>query len=239
MNKSILLLLLCVYNWGLDAQVVRRDIHLWTSVEINRKLTSKAEVSFQFQNRIDRRLNRLRGNYFSIDYSHKLRNGFKLLTDVRFATSARWDKYRIGVGIQKNFKLDTKGKNEIKLRALYQYQFFQNALPRFGIDFPQQNFRFRASFSKKIIKKTTLIIESEPMWRYEGNDFFFRRIRSSISVKKSLPGPWTLETGYTRQFNFNNRADFQIVFASLSYEWGKKNKKSKAKEKKKQIQSSD
>jgi hypothetical protein len=39
-----------------------------------------------------------------------------------------------------------------------------------------------------------------------------------------LPGPWAIQVGYTRQFNFNNPADIQIVSASLSYELKRKPK---------------
>ena len=206
------------------AQADQRDFHLWTAIEVNHKLNKKTELSAQFQSRFDREVNRLRGNYFSIDASHKLGKGYRLLLDARFATSSRWDKYRFGIGLQKNIKFDEKGNSELKLRALYQYQFFPTADVQYGIDVPQQNCRFRASFTKKIIKKTYLTIQSEPMWRAEAGSFFFRRVRSTISVKRSLPGPWAIQVGYTRQFNFNNPADIQIVSASLSYELKRKPK---------------
>jgi hypothetical protein len=206
------------------AQGDQRDLHLWTAIEVNHKLNQKVELSAQFQSRFDREVNRLRGNYFSIDASRKLGKGFRLLFDARFATSSQWDKYRFGIGLQKNIKFDEKGNTELKFRANYQYQFFPTADVQYGIYVPQQNFRIRASFNKKIIKKTYLTIQSEPMWRAEAGSFFFRRVRSTISVKRSLPGPWAIQVGYTRQFNFNNPADIQIVSASLSYEFKRKPK---------------
>lgn len=216
-----------VFSLAVSAQGDQRDLQLWTAIEVNHKLNSKVELSAQFQSRFDREINRLRGNYFSIDASRKLGNGFRLLLDARFATSSRWDKYRFGIGLQKNIKFDEKGNAELKLRALYQYQFFPTADIRYGIDVPQHNFRFRASFTKKIIKKTYLTIQSEPMWRAEAGSFFFRRVRSTISVKRSLPGPWAIQVGYTRQFNFNNPADIQIVSTTLSYDWKRKAKAEK------------
>lgn len=210
-----------------SAQADQRDLHLWTAIEASHKLNKKIELSAQFQSRFDREVNRLRGNYFSIDASRKLGNGYRLLLDARFATSSRWDKYRFGIGFQKNIKLDEKGKSEIKLRALYQYQFFAGANAQYGLEVPQQNFRFRASFKRKIAKKTYLTIQSEPMWRTEAASFFFRRVRSTINLKRSLPGPWEIQVGYTRQFNFNNPADIQIVSTTLSYELKRKAKAEK------------
>lgn len=223
-NKIILPAFLFAFSTVVSAQVDQRDLHLWTAIEVNHKLNKKIDLSAQFQSRFDREVNRLRGNYFSIDASRKLGKGFRLLLDARFATSSRWDKYRFGIGLQKNIKFDEKGNAELKLRALYQYQFFPTADVQYGIDVPQQNYRFRASFTQKIIKKTYLTIQSEPMWRAEAGSFFFRRVRSTISVKRSLPGPWTIQVGYTRQFNFNNPSDIQIISTTLSYDWKRKSK---------------
>ncbi len=226
-NKIIVLAFLIASTTVVSAQADLRDLHLWTAIEINHKLNKKIELSVQFQSRFDREVNRLRGNYFSIDASRKLGNGFRLLLDARFATSSRWDKCRFGIGLQKNIKFDEKGNSELKLRALYQYQFFPTADVQYSIDIPQQNYRFRASFTTKIIKKTYLTIQSEPMWRAEAGSFFFRRVRSTVSVKRSLPGPWAIQVGYTRQLNFNNPVDIQIISTTLSYDWKRKAKAEK------------
>lgn len=213
------------------SQNVRRDFHLWTSLEFNRKVSKNLDFSCQIQNRMDRNINRLRGNYLSFDASYKLAKGVRMVFDARLATSARWDKYRFGVGFQKTIKLKDKAKSELRFRALYQYQFFPTSDERFGIDAPQQNFRFKATFTQKIFKKTYLILQAEPLWRAESGDFFFRRFRAISSIKRSLPGPWTLQADYISQFNFNERAHFNILSFRLEYTWKDKKKKDKKKKK--------
>ena len=65
------------------------------------------------------------------------------------------------------------------------------------------------------------------MWRSEDGDFFFRRVRSNVNIKRLLPGPWSIELGYTRQINFNNPSNFNIITTGVSYEWKKKTKPKK------------
>lgn len=209
---------------SVSAQALRRDFNIWAGFEVKHQITKKFELSVQFQSRFRDNASQLRGNYFSIDASRKLGKGYRLLFDARFATSPNWDKYRFGLGLQKTIKFDPKGNSEIKIRTLYQYQFFPSAQAIYGIDEAQQNYRFRISFNQKIFKKTYLTIQSEPMWRLQGGEFFFRRLRSAIIIKRSLPGPWTIEAGFARQLNFNRRANINIASIGISYEIKKKKK---------------
>lgn len=224
--KLITLVLLGFSNLLL-AQSIQKDLNLWTSLDLKHQPTKKIELTAQFLSRFDRNITKLNANYFSLDASRKLGNGWRFLFETRFSTSSSWDKLRFGAGFQKSFKLDSLGKSEIKFRALYQYQYSLAQDVRYGIEVPQQNFRFRLSWTKKLMKKTYLTIQSEPLWRIEAGDFFFRRVRSTASIKRSLPGPWSIELGYTRQLNFNNLSDIQIITTSISYELKKKAKTKK------------
>lgn len=224
MNRIFLVCSFILFTGNIFAQAVRSDFNFWGGFEVKHQVSKKFEISVQFQSRFDKDANRLRGNYFNLDGSRKLGKGFRILFETRFATSANWDKYRFGLGLQKTIKLNAKGHSEIKIRTLYQYQFFPTADEIYGIDEAQQNYRFRISYNQKLVKKTYFTFQSEPMWRLEGGEFFFRRLRTTASIKRSLPGPWTIEAGYSRQLNFNRRAKIDIVSLGLSYEIKRKKK---------------
>jgi hypothetical protein len=212
---------------NLSAQSNSADLNLWTSFDVKHQPTKKIELTAQFLSRFDKNITQLNANYFSLDASRKLGNGLRLLFESRFSTSSSWDKLRFGIGFQKSIKLDSLGKSELKIRGLYQYQYSLAEDIRYGIELPQQNFRLRISWTNKIFKKTYLTIQSEPMWRSEDGDFFFRRVRSNVSIKRLLPGPWSIELGYTRQINFNNPSNINILTTGVSYEWKKKTKPKK------------
>jgi hypothetical protein len=212
---------------NISAQSNAADLNLWTSFDVKHQPTKKIELTAQFLSRFDKNITQLNANYFSLDASRKLGNGFRLLFESRFSTSSSWDKLRFGIGLQKSIKLDSLGKSELKIRGLYQYQYSLAEDIRYGIELPQQNYRLRISWVKKIYKKTYLTIQSEPMWRSENGDFFFRRVRSNFTIKRLLPGPWSIELGYTRQINFNNPSNINIVTTGISYEWKKKSKPKK------------
>ena len=228
MIKYRLLCLLFVCSLvNTSAQSNAADLNLWTSFEVKHQPTKKVELTAQFLSRFNQNITQLNANYFSLDASRKLGNGLRILLESRFSTSYNWDRLRFGIGLQKTIKLDSLGKSEFKLRGLYQYQYSLAEDIRYGIELPQQNFRFRVSFTNKIFKKTYLTIQSEPMWRMEDGDFFFRRVRSNVSIKRLLPGPWSIELGYTRQMNFNDPSNFNIVTTAVEYEFKKKGKSKK------------
>lgn len=223
--KFLILVFFC-FSVSIWAQPNQTDLNLWTSLDIKHQPTKKIELTAQFLSRFDKNISQLNANYFSLDASRKLGKGFRFLLESRFSTSSSWDRLRFGIGFQKSLKLDSLGKSELKFRALYQYQYSLAEDVRYGLELPLQNFRLRVSWTNKIFKKTYLTIQSEPMWRSENGDFYFRRVRSNATIKRLLPGPWAIEIGYTRQFNFNDPSNIHILVTSISYEL-KKNVKPK------------
>lgn len=221
-KKCILPALFCWALLPLNAQNIPSDVQLWSSAEITGSPAKKLDLSGSFQSRLDQNVSRLRGNYFSIEASRKIASGLRILVNARFATSNRWDRYRFGVGIQRNIKWGASGKSEIKLKFQYQYQFEPGFDIRYGINTPQQNLRFKTTWDRKIIKKTILSLSVEPLWRIEASETFFRRVRYTAIVKRSLPGPWTLEAGYTYQQVYNNPGRAHIARIGLSYELKRK-----------------
>jgi hypothetical protein len=217
---------IALFLWpvSLFSQQDAYDWQLWSEASVEYKQIPKLDLGLSFQNRLDRNVTRLRGNYLTLDASYKLGKGFRVLAAVRGASSARFDKLRFSAGLSRGFEF---GKaTSIKIRGLVQHQVFAGSDVRYGINVPQQNYRVRISLRQKLIKKTWLNVHSEPMWRKEGSEFGFYRLRSSVQIERSLPGPWTVNMGYMIQQGFKRGSNVQAVLIGVGYEL-----KFKAKEK--------
>jgi hypothetical protein len=105
----------------------------------------------------------------------------------------------------------------VKLRALWQLQAFPGSDIRYGINVPQQNYRIRFTVRQKILKKTWINLHTEPLWRAEPGTFEFNRIRSTVQLERSLPGPWSLTLGYLRQNGFNRGTNMQAIVFEVQY----------------------
>jgi hypothetical protein len=200
----------------LFAQTTSFDRQVWTGASVDFKEIRKLDLGVTFQSRFDRNAQRLRGNYLTAEASYKLGKGFRFLGAVRGATSPRWDKLRFSTGISKNFDL---GKTTtLKIRSLWQYQVFSGSEPRYGLNVPQHNFRLRVSIKQKIARKTWITLQSEPLWRKEASVVALNRLRTSLHIERTLPGPWSVTLGYMNQLGFNNSSNAHVLLASVGYE---------------------
>ncbi len=119
------------------------------------------------------------------------------------------------MGISRSF--DLLSGTTVKLRALWQLQAFPGSDIRYGINVPQQNYRCRFTVRQKIFKKTWINLHTEPLWRAEPGTFEFNRIRSTVQLERSLPGPWSLTLGYLRQNGFNRGTNMQAIVFEVQY----------------------
>lgn len=200
------------------------DQATWLSLEVKREISRKIDLEISQQIRLDRNSTRLRGSYSNLDLSYKLGNGWQALAEARFSTSARWDRLRYGAGVSKRWKFTGKGKPEMRIRALFQRQFHLLSDPEFGINPPQNNYRIKLGYERKLISKTRFTVFAEPMWRSEAGSTFARRLRLGLQINRSLPGPFSLSLGYVWQRNLNVPRTFHIVQAGLSFNWKRKAK---------------
>lgn len=196
----------------------------WISFEVKREVSKKIDLELSQQIRLDRNSTRIRGHYSNVDLSFKLGKGWQALAEARFSTSARWDRIRYGAGLSKRWKLGGKGKPELRLRVLFQRQFHLLSDPEFGINPPQNNYRIKLGYERKLIRKMRLMAYAEPMWRSEASETFARRIRLGLQLNRSLPGPFNLSLGYVWQRNLNMLRTFHIVQAGISMNWKRKTK---------------
>ena len=191
------------------------DWQLWSGFSIENNDFERLNLGLSYQNRLDRDISRIRGHYTTLDASYKWRKKIRLLAAVRFASSERWDKLRLSMGISRSF--DLLSGTTVKLRALWQFQAFPGSDIRYGINVPQQNYRCRFTLRHKIFKKTWINLHTEPLWRAEPGTFEFNRIRSTVQLERSLPGPWSLTLGYLRQNGFNRGTNMQAILFEMQY----------------------
>ncbi|MFN5371547.1 MAG: hypothetical protein ACK5B6_08810 [Bacteroidia bacterium] len=191
------------------------DWQLWSGFSIENNDINRLDLGLSYQNRLDRAISRVRGHYTTLDASYKWRKKVRLLAAVRFASSERWDKLRLSLGATQSFEL--LSGTTIKFRGLWQIQAYPGSEIRYGINVPQQNYRFRFSLRQKILKKTWLNLHTEPLWRAEPGILEFNRIRSSVQLERALPGPWSLTLGYLRQNGFNRGANMQAIVFEVQY----------------------
>lgn len=221
MIKTRLLLCIALCSGSLlTAQ--RAEQASWFTFELNRELSKKVSAEFSQQVRLDRNNTRLRGLYTNADFSYKLGKGWRALAEVRYSTSARWDRIRYGAGLQKRWKLKGKQKAEVRLKGLFQRQFHWLSDPTFGINPPINNYRIKLGYEQKLIPKTRLGVFVEPMWRTERGETFARRFRAGLQLNRALPGPFNVTLGYMWQRNINVIRNFHILQLTLSFNWKKK-----------------
>jgi len=211
--------IILIYFWGhsvLFAQENRYDRQLWSGLNVEFNDIKKLNLGLSYQSRFDKNIQQFKGSYVTAEAAYKLGNGIRVLGAVRGASSARWDKLRFSAGLSKNIDL---GKwTELKLRALWQYQVFSGSDVRYGLDVPQQNFRFRVSLKQKIARKTWVTLQTEPLWRNELREVALNRLRTSLQLERSLPGPWSVTLGYINQIGFNNSSNAHILLLGIGYE---------------------
>lgn len=199
----------------LHSQSDSYDWQLWSGFSVENYDFDRLNLGLSYQNRVDRDFTRIRGHYTTLDASYKWRKKIRLLAAVRFASSDRWDKLRFSMGISRSF--DLLSGTTVKLRALWQFQTFPGSDIRFGINVPQQNYRCRFTVRHKILRKTWINLHTEPLWRAEPGTFEFNRIRSTVQLERSLPGPWSLTLGYLRQNGFNRGTNMQALLFEVQY----------------------
>lgn len=216
------LLRLAFFILPIVANAQRSEQATWLSLEVKREVSRKIDLELSQQIRLDRNSSRIRGHYSNVDLSYKLGNGWQALVETRFSTSVRWDRIRYGAGIFKRWKLGGKGKPELRMRTLFQRQFHLLSDPEFGINPPQNNYRIKLGYERKLISKTRFTVFAEPMWRTEAGETFARRLRLGLQLNRALPGPFNLSLGYVWQRNLNVPRTFHIVQAGLSFNWKRK-----------------
>jgi hypothetical protein len=214
MIRGILFLLLFA-PLVLYSQSDSYDWQLWSGFSIENNDFKRLDLGLSYQNRLDREFSRIRGHYTTLDASYKWRKKIRLLAAVRFASSDRWDKLRLSMGISRSY--DLLSGTTVKLRVLWQLQAFPGSDIRYGINVPQQNYRIRFTVRQKILKKTWINLHTEPLWRAEPGTFEFNRIRSTVQLERSLPGPWSLTLGYLRQNGFNRGTNMQAIVFEVQY----------------------
>ena len=211
--------IILIYFWGnsvLFAQENRYNRQLWSGLNVEFNEIKKLNLGVSYQSRFDRNIQRFKGSYVTTEVAYKIGNGIRLLGAVRGASSLRWDKLRFSAGVSKNFEF---GKlTELKLRALWQYQVFSGSDVRYGLDTPQQNYRFRVSIKQKIARKTWIILQTEPLWRKELREVALNRLRTSLQLERSLPGPWSVTLGYMNQIGFNKSSNAHVLLVGVGYE---------------------
>jgi hypothetical protein len=198
------------------AQETPYDKQLWSGLNVEFNEISKLDLGLSYQSRFDRNIQRFRGSYITANASYKLKKGFRWVVAMRAASSPRFDKLRFSGGFTKNFEL---GKStSIKLRALWQYQMLSGSDLRYGLNVPQQNYRFRISIKQKIARKTWITLQTEPLWRKELQAIHINRLRSSVQIDRSLPGPWSVSMGYIIQQGLGRGTNFHGLLCEISYE---------------------
>lgn len=212
--RAFFFLILLLPIWA-QAQTDAYDWQIWSGFAIENYDIRRLNLGYSYQNRLDRNVSRVRGHYSSLDASYKWKKHYRLLASVRFASSNRWDKLRWSLGVSRSFNL--LSNTTFKLRALWQYQSLPGSEIRYGINVPQQNYRLRFTLRQKLIKKTWLNLHTEPLWRAEPGSFEFNRLRSTIQLERSLPGPWVMTLGYLRQNGFNRSTNMQAIVLEVQF----------------------
>lgn len=219
--------ILCII-WIMHSSIsVKGQMQSWWSLNAETSLSKKWSLELSEQVRLSHDPLQLRGSYTSLGLEYKLGKGWRMLGGFRFSTSARFDRLRYGLGLQKRFELGKSLKGELRLRALYQYQHHWFSMPEYDINPPMHNIRFMARYDFKLIKKTRMSLFAEPLWRYESGELFFHRYRAGIAIERELPGPFSLSVGYTLQHVFSKPSITHIARVGLNYTF-KRSKKSSA-----------
>jgi hypothetical protein len=218
-NLSFLLLL---FTPVLFAQT--QDVQLWNAIELKQDLPKKFDLSIQYQSRIDKDISRFRGSYISSTLGYKLNKHWSAEAGIRYSTSNRWDRIRYSVGIGGQWKW--KGW-ELSSKFKYQYQFYLESMPEYGINPPAQNFRLKLGAEHKLVKKLKVFVSSEPMCRYKSSEFYFRRVRNTAGLRWSPTKKLGIEASYIWQPQWNSDATIQVMQLNLSYSLPKHWKKKK------------
>jgi hypothetical protein len=201
---------------ALLAQKTPYDKQLWSGINLEFNEIKKLNLGLSYQSRFDRNIERFKGSYVTAEAAYKFGKGIRLLGAIRGASSARWDKLRFSAGLSKNFELGKR--TELKLRFLWQYQVFTGSDVRYGLEVPQHNYRFRLSIKQKIAQKTWITLQTEPLWRKELQEVNLNRIRTSLQLERSLPGPWSVSLGYMNQIGFNGNSNVHALLVTMVYE---------------------
>jgi hypothetical protein len=202
------------------------DFNVWSSLEVSGNLPKKITLNFQVQSRFDQQVTHLKGIYYNIDASKKIKKKWSIEGGIRLNTSDTWNSFRIRIGLAKKIKIS---KFDISFRGLYQVQ-----LNEFGFDenyrnLPISSARFRFQVERKLVKHLKMNISTEPLWRRENMEIYLRRIRNSIGLAYEINKNLTTEISYLFQPQFYPQKNINIISISLSYDLPHKKKKKEKK----------
>jgi len=204
------------------------DFRAWMSFEVNGNISKKLTFSIKAQSRFDQQMTQLRGIYYSVDLSRKIKKKWSIEGGLRFNTSNTWNSLRMRIGFDKKFKLN---KTDISLRGLYQVQFNEFGFPENYRNIQVSSARFKIQAERKLVKHLKLKIYSEPLWRKEFGEVYLRRIRNSIGLDYKLNKNLSAEISYLFQPQFSPKKTVSIINLELSYDLPRKKKNDKKKSK--------
>lgn len=214
MINIVRLVALCVLCIPAVAQ--EQDFLVRSSLGIKANVTEDVSLQIQAQSRLKTNAQEFGGMYYTLSPKIELTKELSLSPEVRFATSALWDKTRYGLGVQ--YKIDL-GKLELSLRTLYQYEYYVQSIPEIGQYPDKQNIRFRIQAEYKLKKRLYAFASIEPQVRIEEQEAWFQRVRNVLGIEWEFTKHHALTASVFIQPQYNSSFSKLNYVAAVGYEF--------------------